>query len=560
MKKTLTVNLNNIVFHIDDDAYEMLQTYLADVARHLSEDEKREVMNDIEARVAELFTERLQRNKNVVNIEDVEEIIKVLGKPSQYADEDENETDANYSKSEKKRARRFFRDSENAVLGGVGAGIAAYFSIDVTWVRIALVILALISAGYMIPIYILIWIIAPKAVTVSQRLEMQGEDVTVESIKTEINNVKNYVESDKFKQSANSAGEKIGEVVKVVFKVFFGFLGAVLGVVGMIVIGALLLSLLFFIFEPGVFSGYSPELISDFSIMTPDKAVLLVISLLLVIGCPVFMLIYWAIRIISGRRETSKTTSWVVFILWIAGIFMLYSVGARSLIHWTNNGFDRPWVFNWEDDKNLPLKDDIRMVDAFNRIEISGNIELELQQDSVKQLTVSASEQLLPYIKTEVRNGKLSIYTNKFFLNNRVKVFVSNDSIFALEANGASQIKILKPLNTSTFSLELTGASQAHMLVNAKAKFDADLSGASYADVDGEAQSVDIEATGASKIDADQLKSIKAKVEASGASSVRVFASETIDADANGASKIECIGNPKNINRSENMGSNITIK
>ena len=74
MKKTLTVNLNNIVFHIDDDAYEMLQTYLADVARHLSEDEKKEVMNDIEARVAELFTERLQRNKNVVNIEDVEEI------------------------------------------------------------------------------------------------------------------------------------------------------------------------------------------------------------------------------------------------------------------------------------------------------------------------------------------------------------------------------------------------------------------------------------------------------------------------------------------------------
>lgn len=101
MKKTLTVNLNNIVFHIDDDAYEMLQTYLADVARHLSEDEKKEVMNDIEARVAELFTERLQRNKNVVNIEDVEEIIKILGKPSQYADEDENDADASYSKSEK---------------------------------------------------------------------------------------------------------------------------------------------------------------------------------------------------------------------------------------------------------------------------------------------------------------------------------------------------------------------------------------------------------------------------------------------------------------------------
>jgi len=166
----------------------MLQTYLADVARHLSEDEKKEVMNDIEARIAELFTERLQKNKKVVNIDDVQEIINVLGKPSQYTDEDDEEPEA--PKSKKKRARRFYRDPENAVLGGVGAGIAAYFSWDVTWVRIALVILALISSGNLIPIYLLVWIIAPKAVTASQRLEMQGEDVTVDNIKTEINNVK----------------------------------------------------------------------------------------------------------------------------------------------------------------------------------------------------------------------------------------------------------------------------------------------------------------------------------------------------------------------------------
>ncbi len=63
MKKTLTVNLNNVVFHIDDDAYELLQNYLSAVEKQLSEDERKEVMSDIEARVAELFTERLQRNK-----------------------------------------------------------------------------------------------------------------------------------------------------------------------------------------------------------------------------------------------------------------------------------------------------------------------------------------------------------------------------------------------------------------------------------------------------------------------------------------------------------------
>ena len=89
MKKTLTVNLNNIVFHIDDDAYEMLQTYLSEIADHFqSDDERTEIMNDIEARIAELFNEKLQKNKNVINLTDVQEIIEVMGKPSQYTGDD----------------------------------------------------------------------------------------------------------------------------------------------------------------------------------------------------------------------------------------------------------------------------------------------------------------------------------------------------------------------------------------------------------------------------------------------------------------------------------------
>ena len=102
MKKTLTVNLNGIVFHIDDDAYEMLQRYLHEIADHFqSEDEKKEIMADIEARIAELFTEKLQKNKNVITLTDVEEIIEIMGKPSQYTDEEEETPKA--SKNDKKQ-------------------------------------------------------------------------------------------------------------------------------------------------------------------------------------------------------------------------------------------------------------------------------------------------------------------------------------------------------------------------------------------------------------------------------------------------------------------------
>lgn len=91
---------------------------------------------------------------------------------------------------------------------------------------------------------------------------------------------------------------------------------------------------------------------------------MLIISVLLVVGCPIFMVIYWAIRMISGRKDFSKTTSWVVFILWLAGLFMFYSVGAKTIIHW--NKTDHPWVIDFNDD-NTPYVEEVRNVDKFHR-------------------------------------------------------------------------------------------------------------------------------------------------------------------------------------------------
>jgi len=557
MKKTLTVNLNNIVFHIDDDAYEMLQVYLADVARHLSEDEKKEVMNDIEARVAELFTERLQKNKNVVNIEDVQEIINVLGKPSQYADGEDTQ-DAPPVNAEKKKARRFYRNPENAILGGIGGGIAAYFGWDVTWVRIVLVILALISAGNMVLIYLLIWIIAPAATSVSQRLEMQGEDVTVESIKTEINNVKNYVESDKFKQSASTMGQKILEFLQGFFKIVFGFVGAVFGLVGIILIGALILVLMFFIFEPSVFNGFSNEFLANSDTFAPDKIIMLIVSLILVVGCPIFMLIYWAIRIVSGRNDYSKTTSWVVLILWIAGLFMLSSTGASTIYKLVNNP-NHNWVTYWTIDESQ-MTDEVRTCEDFDKIEISGNVKLEFTQDSVTQVVVSAPNDNIASVITKVEDGVLKIYSEKFFLNREIEVKISTDSIFGLEATGASRFISNSRFNTSKLYLKLSGASQADLDINVYDKLDIDLSGASNADLEGNTNELKADISGASKLEAVNLISKFATLNCSGAANAKVYATEKLDAEASGASHILCEGNPKTVRKSDHISSAVEVR
>lgn len=555
MKKTLTVNLNNIVFHIDDDAYDMLQTYLSEIAEHfMSEDERKEIMNDIEARIAELFTEKLQKNKNVVNLTDVQEIIEIMGKPSQYAG-DEEETEKPKQDKNQQKTRRYYRDPENAVLGGVAAGLAAYFGWDVTLVRVVIAIFALITSGVAIPIYIIVWLVAPQALTASQRLEMQGEDVTVESIKTELNNVKNYMESEKFKESATSIGERMMDIFKLFFKVVFGFVGAVLGIVGVVLIGALIMLLFFLIFEPTVINGFAPDIVTNCSVITPEKMVMLIISLILVVGCPIFLLIYWAIRIVSGRQNSSQTASWVVLILWLAGLFMFYSVGANTFIRLQNTEGHR-FSFNWTDNDS-PLVDEVRNCEPFNSVDVSGNIELILTQDSVQQVTISSPSDYLPKVITKVENGTLKIYSEQIFLNRTIKVNISSNSLIGLEASGATKIETINQLVAPEFTVELTGASKADMDLNVLGDFNVQIKGASKMDLKGTCESFKVKGSGASKINAKDLIAKNVDINVSGANHSNVYASDNITIDASGASEIVYSGNPKNVKQSNHIGSNI---
>jgi len=479
-----------------------------------------------------------------------------MGKPSQYTGEDE---EPETSKSEKQqKSRRFYRDPENAVLGGIAGGTAAYFGWDVTLVRILLVVLVFLGVGFIIPIYIVVWFVAPQAITASQRLEMQGEDVTVDSIKTEMNNVKNYMESDKFKQSATTIGEKIFEILKIFFKVIFGFIGAVLGIVGVVLVGALILLLFFLIFEPTVLGGFAPDLVSNWSVITPEKMVMLIISLILVVGCPIFLLIYWAIRIVSGRQNNSNTASWVVLILWLAGLFMFYSVGANTFIN-LHKSDGHPFSINWTDNDS-PMVDEVRNCEPFQKIEISGNIELILNQDSVQQVSVSSPDEFLPQVITKVENGVLKVYTEQIFLNRTIKVNISSDSIKSIIAKGACEIDTESQLIAKELSIELLGASQADMDINVSGKLDLEVKGASKVTLTGACNTFNVKGYGASEINAGDFIAKNVTIEVSGANHANVYATERFNAKASGASEVNCKGNPKIINKSDNIGSRIRIE
>jgi len=552
MKRTLTINLNNTVYHIDDDAYELLKKYLHDVESRLSPDERKEVMIDVEIRISELFNVRLIRGKSVINKIDVEEIIKVLGKPNEFDEEGSTGSSTSFDK----KNRKFYRDVDNSILGGVASGLAALIGWDVVIVRLIFVLILFFGWGTIIPIYLVLWIIVPPAKTISQKLEMHGENVTTERIKEEINNLKNYVESDKFKTSAQSIGSKIGEIFQAFFKVIFAIIGSLMGFVGFVLLCAFLLLLVLWIFEPSLIAGFIPPNLIVFS---PDRATLMITTLVLIIGIPIFMLIFWAIKILSGKGNKGSALSWILIILWFIGIFIFFGLSARTIVNLGQNSF-RALEFYVADDSEGNV-DEVRSVDPFNSIDVSGNFNVDIRQDSIQYLQISTQPSLLPYVSAEVdNNGVLNIYTTKLNITKPVRIRISVPKIINLSANGASKITSFGQISGENMTVKLTGASASKLDLKLSNELKMSVIGASQAEIDGSAHRLFADVSGASNLDADDFNATNAKVYGSGASKISTNVYDSLVVDVSGASSFKSERRPLHLSQSKSGASKIRFR
>lgn len=185
MNKVLNINLGGIPFTIDEDAYDHLHAYLTTIHNHFRSSEGyEEITADIEARMAELFQEKLG-NRPIVTLVDVKNVIAIMGTPEDFGAEPLGE-EAPKSDSQKqwkiKTGKRLFRNPDDKVAGGVCSGIAAFLGIqDPIWVRLTFVLLT-VSGGFGIPLYLILWAILPEAKTASDRLAMRGEPANVSNI------------------------------------------------------------------------------------------------------------------------------------------------------------------------------------------------------------------------------------------------------------------------------------------------------------------------------------------------------------------------------------------
>ncbi|MEM9895445.1 MAG: PspC domain-containing protein [Bacteroidota bacterium] len=488
MKKNVSINIGGIIFHVEEDGYTRLQKYLDSISSYFSSfDESKEIIDDIENRIAELFLAKLDEGKQIITDEDISDLITKMGTtadfeaaievetPASTSESDEQqkeqaagEKEENTSTSSKTEPKRLKRDTKRKMLGGVAAGMANYFQVDVIWIRLLFVVLLFnillpglsgfifltyiilwiaipedntleepsdikklfrsnedkvlggvaggiasyfgvdvvlvrvlfvlsIFTGIGIFFYIILWIITPLATSITDRMQMQGEPVTISNIE---NTVKKRLNVDENKEESalvkvllfpfrliallfKFLSEALGPLFKVLVEVLRVVAGVFLFLLGLVLMIALSISILVIV---GVGSAFESWV--QLGGFTPDEVfasigIVALVSAYLATLVPSLGLALLGIAILVKKRVVRASIGWTLFALWVLGMIGLaFSVPKLVSSYRYENTF--------REERVLEVKDAIPTLraDGWDEVRFEDAVELRLRghQDSVYRL------------------------------------------------------------------------------------------------------------------------------------------------------------------------------
>ncbi len=509
MKKNVSINIGGIIFHIEEDGYEKLRNYLDSVNTYFSSfEDSKEIIEDIEGRIAELFLAKLEDGKQVISKEDVDDLISVMGTTKDFdatieteeekQGEQEKETTQEEEKA-KSEAKRLFRDNKRRVIGGVAAGLAHYFKIDPIWARLIIlafffaiiltpgssfVVLAYIifwiaipgsdtleedkaikklfrdpedrviggvcgglanyfgvdkglirvifvvsiSFGAGILAYLILWIIVPEAKTITEKMQMQGEPVTITNIEETIKkklNVKEGEESSLVKillfpfrliaLVLKALGELLGPFLKFTVEALRILVGVFCLLLGFFLFMGVTVALLILLGVGGAmeqwahFGPFSPDyLISTLSTLT-------IVSAYFVTTVPAVGLFILGLSTIIRKPVAKTVVGWSLFGLWLFGLLGL--------------AFTLPSIIN-----------DFKVENRFKEQKT-----YEWQQEEIPVLVLNESEEVFPFNSSDV-TLRLRGHSDSLYL-----------LVLDFESKGSSRSDARKNARSVTYEVEKVG-------------------------------------------------------------------------------------------------------
>ncbi len=437
MKKNISINIGGIIFHIEEDGYDKLKSYLDSVNKYFSSfEDSKEIIADIEGRIAEIFLSKLDEGKQIINQEDVNDLIATMGTTKDFeatietepveqteAEKEEEQEAPEQEKEEQKdtksayeKSKRLYRDAKRKVIGGVAAGIANYFGMDPIWVRLlmlaflfniffwglsgfifltyiilwialpvsdkleddkavkklfrstddrvlggvsggiasyfgtdpvvirVLFVLSIFLGGAGLLVYLILWIITPEAKSITEKMQMQGEPVTITNIEENLKKNLNVKEGDEnvfvkillfpFRLIAmifKALGEVLGPLLKFGVEALRIAVGVLLVFLGFTLMIAFTISLAVLLGVGGAMESWvsfgdfpAQELMSSMSTIA-------IISSYIASMVPSLAILMLGLVIILKKKVTSAFVAWSLFGLWLLGMIGL-AISVPSII------------------------------------------------------------------------------------------------------------------------------------------------------------------------------------------------------------------------------------
>ena len=344
MKKTTTIHLAGMVYHIEEDGYQILKRYIDDIHRVFAKQEGvDEMITDIEMRIAELFQERLSEHKEVVTQEDVDEVISIMGSPNQFddnGDDEENHEQAHTStaSANEEKSKRLYRDTDEGMVAGVIAGLGHYFNVDPVVIRVLWIVLVLIG-GSGILLYIIAWIAIPEAKSTSEKLRMRGQSANLDNIKEFTDKVKSEAKSGakRASKSVRDLSRKGGGIISNILQLFARLLGVgmiIAGIIGLVFVSIGFIGNFSYIYlDRGVFTEGISTLV-DIIFTHPAWAFWLI---LVVTAIPLIFLSIFGVMLLSRRMRKLKILVLTLLIIWIAAIVGISVISVKTGVGFSEN-------------------------------------------------------------------------------------------------------------------------------------------------------------------------------------------------------------------------------
>ncbi len=536
MKKTIPITLSGTLFHIEEDAYNRLSLYLSSIKSHFAEyPDNIEIIADIENRIAEQFLENGNKDK-IVTIKNVESLILSMGNVEDFSDGENPKDKLKASEGEVKK-KKLFRNPDDIIVAGVASGLAAYFGIEPIIVRLLFVLIVLMG-GSGILIYIILWLIMPKANTSTEKLQMRGTPVTLESVNEIVREKVNEVKANKgtFRKIIGFPFVLIGMIARIILPILKKILSVIL-----ILASSLMTFALTFVLIVTLFNIKSPYV--DFPLMNighPVSVYIGLISTFFVIFFPALLVLLLGVKIGSkNKRVLHLGTMLPICILWGVAVVTLGVVSIKLMPEYEN--FIETSPLYAETSKDFDVK-------GFSKIDVSDGSNVSITEGKAFKVTAVGRFQSLEDLSVTVENETLSIERERrlkiciFCFGNSPEITVVVPKLENITASNGSRVGVTAT-STGDLAVKLSNGSFAELFINKK-NFSLEGSNASWALISGTSTVSNIKLSNGSRLKAIDLFSGDYTVVEQNGSTGEIYADKTLTVKLQNGSYLLYKGEP----------------